>query len=94
MVPPCSNLHVLCANNVTLIPSIIFTALKAPNVYGASNMEKVRKYQNWRRQTMSKFILGIVITLAVLYPAVTKTIFGKAVDTTHTVVTKTIEDNK
>ncbi len=43
---------------------------------------------------MSKFILGIVITLAVLYPAVTKTIFGKAVDTTHTVVTKTIEDNK
>ncbi len=43
---------------------------------------------------MSKFILGIVVTLAVLYPAVTKTIFSKAVDTTHTVVTKTIEDNK
>jgi len=40
---------------------------------------------------MSKFILGVVVTLAVLYPAVTKNIFGTAVDTTHTVVTTTLE---
>ena len=43
---------------------------------------------------MSKFILGVVVTLAVLYPAMTKNIFGQAVDTTHTVVTTTIEKNQ
>lgn len=43
---------------------------------------------------MGKFILGIVVTLAVLYPAVTKNIFGHAVDTTHDVVTTTIEKNR
>jgi hypothetical protein len=43
---------------------------------------------------MSKFILGVVVTLAVLYPAVTKNLFGQAVDTTHTVVTTTIEKNQ
>jgi hypothetical protein len=36
---------------------------------------------------MSKFILGVIVTLAILYPAVTKTVLNGAVDTTHTVVT-------
>lgn len=40
---------------------------------------------------MGKFILGVVVTLAVLYPAVTKSYFGRAVDTTHTVVTNVME---
>lgn len=43
---------------------------------------------------MGKFILGIVCTLAVLYPAVTKAYFSKAVDTTHHVVTGAIENAK
>jgi hypothetical protein len=43
---------------------------------------------------MSKFILGVLITLAVLYPAMTKNILGQAVDTTHAVVTTTIEKNQ
>jgi hypothetical protein len=43
---------------------------------------------------MSKFILGVVVTLAVLYPAVTKNLFATAVDTTNTVVTTTIEKAK
>jgi hypothetical protein len=43
---------------------------------------------------MGKFFLGVIVTLAVLYPAVTKTVFGKAVDTTHNVVTTTIDENK
>jgi hypothetical protein len=43
---------------------------------------------------MSKFILGIVITLAVLYPAMTKNLLGQAVDTTHAVVTTAIEKNQ
>jgi hypothetical protein len=43
---------------------------------------------------MGKFILGVVITLAVLYPAVTKNIFGNAVDTTNAVVTTTINNAK
>ncbi len=40
---------------------------------------------------MSKFILGIIVTLAVLYPAVTKDLLGRGVDTTHEVVTKVID---
>ena len=43
---------------------------------------------------MGKFFLGVVVTLAVIYPAVTKNMFGKAVDTTHNIVTTTIEDSK
>lgn len=43
---------------------------------------------------MGKFILGVVATLAVLYPAVTKNVFSHAVDTTHDVVTTTIERNR
>jgi hypothetical protein len=39
---------------------------------------------------MGKFILGVV-TLAVLYPAVTKYYFGNAVDTTNAVVKGVME---
>jgi hypothetical protein len=41
---------------------------------------------------MKNFILGVVATLAVLYPAMTKTFFSNAVDTTHNVVTHALED--
>ncbi len=43
---------------------------------------------------MGKFILGIIFTLAVLYPAVTKTYLSGAVDTTHNVMTGVIENVK
>jgi hypothetical protein len=42
---------------------------------------------------MTKFILGIVVTLAILYPAVTKDLFGKAVDTTNSVATNVIKES-
>jgi hypothetical protein len=42
---------------------------------------------------MSKFILGVVVTLAILYPAVTKDLFGKAVDTTNSVATNVIKES-
>lgn len=41
---------------------------------------------------MKYFILGVVCTLAVLNPAVTKTILGGAVDTTHNVVSGVINN--
>ena len=43
---------------------------------------------------MGKFILGVVVTLAILYPAVTKNLFATAVDTTNAVVTTTIDNAK
>lgn len=43
---------------------------------------------------MGKFFLGIVFTLAVLYPAVTKVYLSNAVDTTHNVMTGVIENVK
>lgn len=43
---------------------------------------------------MTKFILGVVVTLAVLYPAVTKELFGDVVDVTHSTVTNTMEKAK
>lgn len=43
---------------------------------------------------MKGFILGIVATLAVLYPSVTKTVLSNAIDTTHTVVTNVIDQNQ
>lgn len=43
---------------------------------------------------MTKFILGVVVTLAVLYPSMTKNLFGRVVDTTHNTVTTVIEQNK
>lgn len=43
---------------------------------------------------MLKFLLGVFVTLAVLYPAVTKNLVGNAVDTTHSVVTDVMEKAK
>lgn len=43
---------------------------------------------------MGKFLLGIFVTLAVLYPTVTKTVLGNAVDTTNTVVTNVMDKSK
>lgn len=40
---------------------------------------------------MTKFLLGVVVTLAILYPVATKHYFGSAVDTTHAVVKHTLE---
>lgn len=41
---------------------------------------------------MGKFMLGVVVTLAILYPTVTKNLFGKAVDTTNSVATNVIKE--
>lgn len=41
---------------------------------------------------MGKVFLGIVLTLAVLYPAVTKDLFGRAVDTTNSVAVGVIKE--
>ena len=41
---------------------------------------------------MTKFLLGVAVTLAVLYPAVTKDLFGKAVDTTNAAATNVIRE--
>lgn len=43
---------------------------------------------------MLKFFAGVIVTLAVLYPAVTKDLFGSAVDVTHTTVTNVMEKTK
>jgi hypothetical protein len=43
---------------------------------------------------MGKFLLGVVVTLAVLYPSVTKHYIGTAVDVTHNVVTNVMEQSK
>lgn len=40
---------------------------------------------------MLKFFAGVLVTLAVLYPAVTKQLFNSAVDTTHDTVTTVME---
>ena len=40
---------------------------------------------------MKGFILGILVTLAVLYPTVTKNLLAKAVDVTNGVVTGVLE---
>ena len=42
---------------------------------------------------MFKFILGVIATLAILYPAATKEIFGVAVDKTNSVATSVIKEN-
>jgi hypothetical protein len=41
---------------------------------------------------MIKFFLGVTVTLAILYPAVTKDIFARAVDTTNAVATGAIKE--
>lgn len=43
---------------------------------------------------MLKFFAGVVVTLAVLYPAVTKELFGSAVDVTNSTVTTVMEKAK
>jgi hypothetical protein len=43
---------------------------------------------------MKGFILGVAITLAVLYPAVTKNLLASAVDTTNSVVTGVLDRNQ
>jgi hypothetical protein len=43
---------------------------------------------------MGKFLLGVIVTLAVLYPSVTKHYIGTAVDVTHNVVTNVMEQSK
>jgi hypothetical protein len=43
---------------------------------------------------MKGFILGILVTLAVLNPAVTKAILSSAVDTTHQVVTNVMNNSQ
>ena len=43
---------------------------------------------------MGKFILGVVVTLAVIYPSVTKHYIGATVDITHDVVTNVMEQSK
>ena len=40
---------------------------------------------------MGKFLLGVVVTLAIMYPVATKHYFGAAVDTTNAVVKHTLE---
>lgn len=41
---------------------------------------------------MKGVLLGIVLTLAVLYPAVTKEIFGRGVDTMNSVATGALKE--
>jgi hypothetical protein len=43
---------------------------------------------------MIKFFLGVVTTLAIMYPTVTKDMFASAVDTTNSVVTTTLDRSK
>lgn len=41
---------------------------------------------------MKMFIIGAVTVLAILYPEVTKSVFGRLVDTTHTVTTNALKE--
>ena len=50
--------------------------------------------QNERGQKMKGFIFGIIVTLAVLYPAVTKNLLAQAVDATNGVVTNVLDQNR
>ena len=50
--------------------------------------------QNQRRSEMKGFVLGIVVTLAVLYPTVTKNLLSQAVDATNGAVTKVLDQNQ
>lgn len=43
---------------------------------------------------MKGFIMGVLVTLAVLYPTVTKNLLAQAVDTTNSVVTGILDQNK
>lgn len=41
---------------------------------------------------MKYFVLGVVVTLAILYPDTTKHIFGSLVDTVHNVTTSVMQN--
>lgn len=41
---------------------------------------------------MKMFVIGAVTVLAILYPDVTKALFGKAVDTTHAITTNALKE--
>lgn len=41
---------------------------------------------------MFNFLLGVLVTLAILYPTATKNLFSKAVDSINTVVTSTVNE--
>jgi len=43
---------------------------------------------------MKGFILGIIVTLAVLYPTVTKNLLAQAVDATNGAVTGVLDQNR
>ena len=43
---------------------------------------------------MGKILLGVVLTLAVLYPAATKGVLGSAVDTAHSIAMGVLEKAK
>ena len=43
---------------------------------------------------MKGFILGVVLTLAVLYPSVTKNLLAQAIDATNGVVTTVLDQNQ
>jgi hypothetical protein len=43
---------------------------------------------------MKYFALGILVTVAVLYPDMTKMVLGRAVDTTNSVVTSVLTEKK
>lgn len=43
---------------------------------------------------MKGFVLGVLVTLAVLYPAVTKNLLAQAVDATNGVVTTVLDKNQ
>jgi hypothetical protein len=55
---------------------------------------RIINLNNQRRRQMKAFILGVVVTLAVLYPSVTKVILGNTIDTTHSIVTNVLDQNK
>ena len=49
--------------------------------------------QDERGQEMKGFILGVIVTLAVLYPTVTKNLLAQAIDATNGVVTTVLDQN-
>jgi len=42
---------------------------------------------------MFNFALGVIVTLAILYPTTTKQIFGAAVDAAHSVAASNLKEN-
>jgi len=61
---------------------------------GHDQCSRMDQGQNERGQKMKEFIFGIIVTLAVLYPAVTKNLLAQAVDATNGVVTNVLDQNR